>query len=728
MSSKPEQQLKVGDWWYLPEQDKLVKVDASGEVTATADLDNLCQKAMNYLIVNAGRLITRDEILADVWGVRDVSDGRISRVIRVLRVALGDDSREPRYIETIPKRGFRFIAPVVEVVAAAKSPETDDDKSEQESLVVPLTETSAPLQNQSKQKSKNTGHWYRWVALVSMLGCGLLYLAWSKFYVPMEEVGGVTFKRFQPITSLKGLEVHAAMSPDGKYLVFNHLNEQPGQQLILQNMQSFDQKVLVSGGTNLSNAVWRPDGKALAYIKISRGKSCELRLLTLNPDISGVASDQVLTSCGNRSLAGRLSWSPDGASIVFPSNPDNSPNSVLMLYPVFGGKVEQLTTPPPTSVGDFSARFAKKGNRLIFMRDVGGGNGQIWLLDLDNRNTEMLVQLENSYPANVDWYDNDQKVIYPATPNSIATIDLSTKKIETLFQTDNDALELSVSAQNRLLATVGQFRSTTIMKINNPQTNPTPTNEVVFESSRSERMIQVGLGDDSPSAVLSNRSGLFQFWFHYPDGRQLQVSNFKSWIMLREMMFSPDGQRLLASVGNEIWIFAVGQKPILLSNQGQTVRNPSWSHDGRFVYFSSAVQGRWQILKTDTASLKQSVVALDLDYFQESPNGEYQVVRRSLDAGYELHFKASGEVVELPIESKGVLIPHFVLRKKALYYSTILDNGRLDIRSIDLASRKLSSLEQGTLYSVRRFSVSLDEQYIYLPHSTMGNLDIAELR
>ena len=77
MSSKPEQQLKVGDWWYLPEQDKLVKVDASGEVITTADLDNLCQKAMNYFIVNAGRLITRDEILADVWGVRDVSDGRI---------------------------------------------------------------------------------------------------------------------------------------------------------------------------------------------------------------------------------------------------------------------------------------------------------------------------------------------------------------------------------------------------------------------------------------------------------------------------------------------------------------------------------------------------------------------------------------------------------------------------------------------------------------------------
>lgn len=717
MSSKPEQQLKVGDWWYLPEQDKLVKVDALGQVTATAELDNLCQKAMNYFMVNAGRLITRDEILADVWGVRDVSDGRISRVIRVLRVALGDDSREPKYIETIPKRGFRFIAPVTEVVVSTGIANPVEELS--------FVEPAAAAVVASKTSSRS--RWYRWVAMLVILSCGLLYLGWQQFYQQEPEVAGVLFKRFQPLTSLKGLEVHPAMSPDGNYLVFNHVNEQSQQQLMLQHMHNFDVKVLVAESTNISSAAWRPDGKALAYIKLVRGQRCELRLLTLSSDFSGVASDEMLTQCGNNSLAGRLSWSPDGASIVFPSNPENMPNSVLMLYPVFGGKVEQLTTPPPTSVGDFAVRFAKKGNRLVFMRDVGGGSGQIWLMDLDKRTTEMLVQLENSYPANVDWYDNDRKIIYPATPNSIATIDLETKKIETLFHTDNDALELTVSSQNRLLATVGQFRLTTIMKINNPLTNPTPTKELVFESSRSERMIQIGLHDDLPSAVLSNRSGLFQFWFHYPDGRQLQVSDFKSWIMLREMVFSPDGQRLLASVGTEIWIFAVGQSPILLSKEGQTARNPSWSHDGRFVYFSSAVQGRWQILKTDTQTLQQSVVALDLDYFQESPDGDYQVVRRSLDAGYEIHFRDGGEVVELPIDSKGVLIPHFVLRDKALYYSTILDNNRLDIRSYDLASRQLKSLERGTINSIRRFSVSLDEQHIYLPFSTLGNLDIAEL-
>jgi len=92
-----------------------------------------------------------------------------------------------------------------------------------------------------------------------------------------------------------------------------------------------------------------------------------------------------------------------------------------------------------------------------------------------------------------------------------------------------------------------------------------------------------------------------------------------------------------------------------------------------------------------------------------------------------LHLKSSGEVIELPIDSKGVLIPHFVLRDKALYYSTISDNNRLEIRRFDLKERNLKVVDQGSINSTRRFSVSLDEQYIYLPSSTVGNLDIAEL-
>src|SRR5689334_23889484 len=67
---------------------------------------------------NAQRLVTKDELLDSVWGHRHVSESVLKTIINQLRGELGDDPRTPRYIETLHKRGYRFVAPVAPVTAA----------------------------------------------------------------------------------------------------------------------------------------------------------------------------------------------------------------------------------------------------------------------------------------------------------------------------------------------------------------------------------------------------------------------------------------------------------------------------------------------------------------------------------------------------------------------------------------------------------------------------------
>jgi DNA-binding winged helix-turn-helix (wHTH) protein/predicted ATPase len=67
---------------------------------------------LRQLVDNPGRLITKDELLATVWGGTIVSESALTSCIRDLRKALRDSSRAPRYIETVHRRGFRFIGPV----------------------------------------------------------------------------------------------------------------------------------------------------------------------------------------------------------------------------------------------------------------------------------------------------------------------------------------------------------------------------------------------------------------------------------------------------------------------------------------------------------------------------------------------------------------------------------------------------------------------------------------
>src|SRR5262245_54966839 len=77
------------------------------------DLVPLTPKAfavLRRLVEDAGQLVRKDDLLRSVWRDTHVSDGVVRVIILELRRALGDDSEQPRFIETVARRGYRFIA------------------------------------------------------------------------------------------------------------------------------------------------------------------------------------------------------------------------------------------------------------------------------------------------------------------------------------------------------------------------------------------------------------------------------------------------------------------------------------------------------------------------------------------------------------------------------------------------------------------------------------------
>ena len=94
-------------------------------------------KVLTYLVRNAGRLVTRMELRDWVWGQTVVEwDQGLNFCMREIRRALGDDARSPRFIETVPRRGFRFVAPV-------RLGEIDTERIAAASLIRPLFARSA---------------------------------------------------------------------------------------------------------------------------------------------------------------------------------------------------------------------------------------------------------------------------------------------------------------------------------------------------------------------------------------------------------------------------------------------------------------------------------------------------------------------------------------------------------------------------------------------------------
>ena len=65
-----------------------------------------------YLVRHPQRLVTKQELLSNLWADVAVNDDLLRSYVRELRVALGDDARQPSYIATVSRRGYKFLQPV----------------------------------------------------------------------------------------------------------------------------------------------------------------------------------------------------------------------------------------------------------------------------------------------------------------------------------------------------------------------------------------------------------------------------------------------------------------------------------------------------------------------------------------------------------------------------------------------------------------------------------------
>lgn len=92
-----------GKWMIKPEDGSLTSDET------TLRLEPLLMELLVFLCTRAGRVVSKDEILAGVWQGRFVSDDTIKASFYQLRKALGDEPRNPRFIETLPKRGYRVL-------------------------------------------------------------------------------------------------------------------------------------------------------------------------------------------------------------------------------------------------------------------------------------------------------------------------------------------------------------------------------------------------------------------------------------------------------------------------------------------------------------------------------------------------------------------------------------------------------------------------------------------
>jgi Tol biopolymer transport system component/DNA-binding winged helix-turn-helix (wHTH) protein len=396
-----------------------VTVDASDfRVRKNGEPQKMTPKAFEvliYLIENRGRVVEKRELFDQIWRENFVTDNALTRVVKEIRHTIGDDASAPRYIETVPKRGYRFIAEVEIVESEIVKPlsHLNEDKTEEKFDSETLADSSSsekPLAHNAANK-KNSNLKFIFVPLV-LLGAVLLSV-W--FYKAAQNTKSFPAAgKTSQVTNWSGLDSFPAISPDGNSIAYSS-DRNGGFEIFVKPLAQGAREIQVTadGAQNFQPA-WSPDGQKIAFYSRKRGG------IWLVPATGGSARQ--LTEFGSRPA-----WSPDGKTIAFQSgaltdfasNNRTLPPSALWLVSADGGEPRQLTEAGNPVGGHGAPAWSPDGKKIAFNAEDMASFG-FWTIEIETRR---LVQIARN--AFDPVFAQDGKSIFYSTLNRILNVKIS---------------------------------------------------------------------------------------------------------------------------------------------------------------------------------------------------------------------------------------------------------------------------------------------------------------
>ena len=354
-----------------------VKIDVLNlQLTVDGSLRPLEPKAfrvLQFLAENPGRAVTKEELLAAVWPDVAVTDNALTRIIAQLRKALGDDSKSPRFIETIPTVGYRFL------------PQPD--------LPPPAPPVAAT--------ARRPRHLYALVFALPLLAA-------AYFFFRPSPLASLVFQTNAQLTSGNGLDFNATFSPDGKLLAY--ASDRTGSfEIYVRPVDGDgrDTQVTTNAGQNLFPS-FSPDGQSLAFSSI------------LHPGIYRTPTHggniERLTQFGAQPV-----WSPDGRWIAFLSHDRptlattdfyfRAPESSIWLIPATGGEPRELTPHASFSGGQSSVSWSPDSKEIRFANYVNR-IASLWTLQLDGNVFRKRFELDHRMMLGSTCFSPDSRQLY----------------------------------------------------------------------------------------------------------------------------------------------------------------------------------------------------------------------------------------------------------------------------------------------------------------------------
>jgi Tol biopolymer transport system component/DNA-binding winged helix-turn-helix (wHTH) protein len=550
------QAFLLGEWRVEPSLNQITRL-ARGSAP-----QRITPKAMEVLVVltaRVGELVAREELLASVWSDVHVQEEVLTRAIADLRKALDDDRKDPRYIETIPKRGYRVVA-----------------------QVQPIPGPRTPHRS------------------LSLWGGGLLaaaavasVLAWGSRDGNLEPAQALEGR---PLTTYPGREIQPALSPDGGRVAFAWQGASGDNWDIYVKPLSEETLGRLTDDPAFDLApAWSPDGTRLAFARYAEMGDC--RIVEVE---SGGGTERVLGSCG-KSQNPDLTWSPDGRLLAFSDRESDSESFGIYLLALDSGEKRKLVSPGGQHWGDKDPAFSPDGRWVAFTRSVSMNTQDVYRIEVGGGEPER-VTFDGREVRGAAFTPDGKLIVSSARSGALGlwSLPLGEGRPLRLVFAGGTPRAPEMGSRGELLFEE-RWRDSDIEALALGAADAAP--EPVLVSTHEDREPALS-PDSSRIAFVSSRSGTPEIWVSDASGGSARRLTSFGGPQVGAPSWSPDGRTVVfdARPAGHADLFLIlidggTPKPIAPSPGNEVA--PVFSPDGSEVVFGSDRSGKWQIWSSE---------------------------------------------------------------------------------------------------------------------------------
>jgi eukaryotic-like serine/threonine-protein kinase len=551
----------------------------------TVHLTGRVFETLAVLVRHADQVVTKEELVKAIWPDSFVTDDSLTQCIWSVRRVLGDEASQPQFVVTVPRQGYRFIAPITITEKPLDVSEAATEAAPSTPLLSPAPSPSpaAGVADQPSAldarvtESRPPRRWNRAVigaATVVAASLGLIAVTFTGSRMADVPLG--TIRTVMELPAGTRALSDAVLSPDSRQVVFAAQDEANGRtRLWLRTLSSGETRPL-TGTEGASRPFWSPRSDAVGFFASGRLK------------IAGLSASEIRTLADVGLNPGGAAWNREGG--------------ILFAVARTGLKLVSADGGPITSVTTLEGQRGDQGHRWPhFLPD-----GRHFLYTIASRDSHRT----GTYIGSLDGGPTTRLF---DTPNTFATY--------------VDSGHILYLRNNTLVAQpfdLGSLR-------------PRGTGRAVASGVSSPDVLN-GVAISATSGLLTLRSGRVGgrlIWFSRAGA---QLATVDTPVALHNLSLSPDGRELLADTNNQndgvldgVWRLDLVRGTSTRLGMGSS---PLWSPDGRQIALAVAKQSAPDLyLASATAGSEHQLLLQTPDpkgLADWSRDGRYIVYRSNL--------------------------------------------------------------------------------------------------